>query len=371
MKNSLSCLLFLFFTLSLKATHNRSGEILYKRIAPYTTTVGNNTIPVYTYSITVIKYMDSGANVADRCADTISFGDGTKGLATRINGLSSGCNCGGTIPCGEIIVNNPNYVVNKSIYSITHTYSGAGSYVVSSTDPNRTAGVHNIPNSVNVRFNITSLIVINNNDSPNSSPVLTIAPVGQATTHICFTHNPGAIDAEGDSLSYEITPCNGGSIVGYTYPDTNINGFYYINATSGTLTWCSPQFLTTYNVAIKIIEWRKNVSGVYQLIGYVIRDMQIIVNGVGVVGIENTDFEHTTSISPNPFTDQIRIDFGDIPVEKIESAIYSSDGKLITTEINKKVNGNVNIDASKLEKGIYILRLIADKKTIYRKIVKD
>jgi hypothetical protein len=231
--------------------------------------------------------------------------------------------------------------------------------------------VHNIPNSGTVPFILSSLIVINSNGSPNSSPTLTIAPVGQATTHICFTHNPGASDAEGDSLSYEITSCNGNSIAGYTYPDTDINGFYYINATSGTLTWCSPQFLTTYNVAIKIIEWRKNVSGIYQLIGYVIRDMQIIVNGVGVVGIENIGLDQTTSISPNPFTDQIRIDFGDIPVEKIESAIYSSDGKLITTEINKKVNGNVNIDASKLEKGIYILRLIADKKTIYRKIVKD
>lgn len=370
MKKILFIPIIFFLTLSLKATHNRSGEILYKRIAPFSTTIGNVTTPVYTYSITVIKYTDSGLSVADRCMDTVYFGDGTKGLAPRINGLMGSCSCG-SVACGEIIQNNPNYVVKKSIYSITHTYSGVGNYLVYSSDPNRTVGVHNIPSSFNVLFYISSLVVINNLVAANSSPVLALAPIGQATTHICFTHNPGATDADGDSLSYEIVPCNGGGIIGYSYPETDSAGFYYINSTSGILTWCSPQFLATYNVAFQVKEWRKNTSGVYQMIGYVTRDMQIIVSAVGVVGVEESAIFKHAKLSPNPFTSMINIDLGGNYFENVESLIYTSEGKLVYSRTNKNVDGFLNFNLSKLDKGIYFIHLISDKGSFYRKLVKE
>ena len=75
-----------------KATHNRAGEILYKRIPPYTQTLLGITIKVYTYSITVIKYTDDGVNIADRCVDTVYFGDNTRAVASRVNGPT--CYCG-------------------------------------------------------------------------------------------------------------------------------------------------------------------------------------------------------------------------------------------------------------------------------------
>src|SRR4051812_37836190 len=85
-------LFFLCFTYA-NATHNRAGEITYKRIAPFTAVVGGVTVQVYTYSITVIKYTDDGPTIADRCVDTVFFGDGSRGIAPRING-ATGCGCG-------------------------------------------------------------------------------------------------------------------------------------------------------------------------------------------------------------------------------------------------------------------------------------
>src|SRR5690606_34296735 len=48
--------------------------------------------------------------------------------------------------------------------------------------------------------------------------------------------------------------------------------------TNGLLSWCKPQFTEEYNIAFIVREWRKNTSGDYKMIGYVLRDMQVIVN---------------------------------------------------------------------------------------------
>jgi len=269
--------LLTLFSIYAFGTHNRAGEILYKRIQPFTSTVGGITVQVYTYSFTIIKYFDHGQSIADRCEDTLHFGDGTKGIAPRINGLSN-CGCGSAL-CGEIIISDPQYTVKKNIYTITHTYSGPGNYLVRSLDPNRNQGVMNIPNSVNLPFYIESLLIINSFTGANSSPEFNFPPTDRACVGKCFYHNPGAFDSDGDSLSYVITESRGegGQVVpGYSYPATG-GGTYGIHATTGVLTWCTPQAQGEYNLAFIVQEWRKNTSGKYQLIGYVLRDMQVVV----------------------------------------------------------------------------------------------
>jgi gliding motility-associated-like protein len=275
-------LIILFFTVAGFATHNRAGEILYKRIAPFTQTVNNLTVQVYTYSITLIKYTDHGSAVADRCADTIYFGDGQRGVAQRINGGTSlGCACN-SVPCGSLIINDPGYNVKINIYTIIHTYSGAGSYTIRSFDPNRNGGVHNIPNSINQMFYLESLLVIANFSGANSSPEFKYPPIDRACIDKCFYHNPGVFDQDGDSLSYEISTSraeNGQTVPGYFFPETG-NGpdaTYNINAVTGLLTWCRPQISGEYNLAFIVKEWRKNTNGVYQIIGTVFRDMQVVV----------------------------------------------------------------------------------------------
>lgn len=277
---------FLFLTifcLPSFATHNRAGEITYKRIAPFTQTIpGVGTFPVYTYSITVTKYTNhdfsSSSQIADRCVDTVYFGDGQRGEAQRVNGGTTLCNnCNN---CGEILLNTPPYIVKKNVYVIVHTYPGSGSYVIRSFDPNRNGGVINIPNSIDQPFYIETLLIINNFTGANSSPEFKYAPIDRACIDKCFYHNPGAYDSDGDSLSYEISTSrgeNGQTVPGYTFPDPGPGGIYGINPVTGLLTWCKPQASGEYNLAFIVKEWRKNTSGVYILIGYVLRDMQVVV----------------------------------------------------------------------------------------------
>lgn len=313
MKKFLSIFFLNLFVFSAHATHNRAGEILYKRIAPFTNVVGSTTVNVYTYSITVIKYTDDGPGVADRCVDTVYFGDGTRGIAPRINGLTN-CSCGtlngNAIGCGVIILNTGSYKVKYNVYSIIHTYPGAGSYLIRTFDPNRNQGIHNIPNSVNLPFYIESYLVINSVTGANSSPILSNPPIAQGVVGSCYFHNPCAYDLDGDSLSYEITTCraeNGQTIQGYFYPETG-GGNFNINPTTGLLSWCTPQYADQYNIAFLVKEWRKNgCNGSYSLIGYVLRDMQILTYAVSAgtfssTGVGDTCISAGAVVSKHVFT---------------------------------------------------------------------
>jgi gliding motility-associated-like protein len=248
--------------LTIKATHNRAGEITYKWLFGYT------------YRIKVTTYTNiGGSNLADRCEDTVYFGDGTSAVVLRSNGIVGPCS-----PASEGVAITS--IIKLNEYETTHTYPGPGNYKISMEDPNRNANVINVPNSVNQVFYIESFLVIPTfSTGKNSSPILTFPPIDNGCVGKCFSHNPGAYDLEGDSLSYELTTCRGHlgvTIPGYQYPATG-GGTYNVNATTGTLTWCAPQIQGEYNLAMIIKEWRKKDNGTYFLIGYILRDLQVTV----------------------------------------------------------------------------------------------
>jgi len=301
MKTLLLSLVLLFSVCALKATHNRSGEILYKRIAPFSTVTGGVTVPVFTYSITLITYTDDGPSIADRCEDTIYFGDGQKAIAPRVNfpgtsGSFSNCGCGSGVGCGNIIMNEANYRVKKNVFSTTHTYSGTGNYIVSFLDPNRNASIVNIPNSVNQPFYVEALIMVTNSVVANTSPNPTNPPIDKGFVSSCFYHNPAAFDADGDSISYELMACNA---PGATLPATGTGGSLGIDA-RGLMSWCSPQAIGEYNIVIKMKEWRRSCSdSAYHMIGYVMRDMQMIVGSGSPVPFVPGDLTDTCFVSGN------------------------------------------------------------------------
>ena len=119
----IALLFFLLFGFRSFATHNRAGEITYKRIAPFSAIVGGVTVPVFTYSITVILYTADGQLVADRCIDTLYFGDNQREVITRVNGPTNGCDCrffsNKPVGCGVLIINEPDYKVKQNIYTTT------------------------------------------------------------------------------------------------------------------------------------------------------------------------------------------------------------------------------------------------------------
>jgi gliding motility-associated-like protein len=282
-------ILLVFASFLGRASHNRSGEITYKRIAPFTAVVGGFTVPFFKYQITLTLYTDDGSTsnpnqIADRCTeDSISFGDNTIEKVDRSNGgtpLCITCSPCGCAHCGEIIINELGYRVKKNIYIVEHVYPGPGNYVIRVFDRNRNKGVQNIPTSDQQPFYVESLLMINGFTGANTSPEFKYTPIDRGCTQNCFYHNPGAFDADGDSLSYVLTSSrgeNGLPILGYTSPDPGPNGTFNINPITGLVTWCTPQLQGEYNIAFVVYEWRRNTSGTWEIIGSVLRDMQVLV----------------------------------------------------------------------------------------------
>ena len=346
---------------SLFATHNRAGEILYKRIAPFVSGTGAATVAVYTYSFTLIKYTDFGVSVAYDCTDTLNFGDGSKSVVSRINGTNSGC-CPNGITCGQLIVNTANYKVNKSMYSAVHQYSAPGTYYVFCLNRNRNAGVINISNSVNQAFYVESALIIYPNAEPNSSPELTYPPIDKAYTGLCFYHNPNAIDADGDSLIYQLAPCQSAfnqQVTGYSYP--TFSNYFFINGYTGLLNWCTPIQSGEYNVALKVFEWRKaSANAPAKLMGYVLRDMQIMVDYF-VVGLGEREQSESTSVYPNPVSDKLKIAFADNAL----ITMHNASGAMV---YSGNASTNCEINTQEFTNGIYIITIETARGRQYKKI---
>jgi len=246
-------LLFLSLPTSLFATHQRAAEIIYRHLSGLE------------YEITLISYTytPSPANIY-RDYLTINWGDGKADEIKRIEKTDL-----------------PNDITYNR-YVGKHSYSGPSTFIISCEDPNRNGGILNIPNSINTPLFIYSELVIN----PflggfNNSPVLLLPPIDNGCVDQPFYHNPGAYDADGDSLSYRLVPCRGAqglTIPGYELPNeipnTNINlpHMLTLDSITGDLLWDSPQLQGEYNIAILIEEWRNGIK-----IGSIERDMQIII----------------------------------------------------------------------------------------------
>jgi gliding motility-associated-like protein len=236
-------LMISFCFINMNATHNRAGEITYVQLTDLTYEI---TIQTFTYTL----------SFADRPTLNVEWGDNTTSIAQRI-------------PPNLIL---PNYY-KRNIYKVTHTYPGPGVYKIVVQDPNRNAGVKNIPNSVNVIFSISTILTVNPAMGHNSSPVLLNPPYDKAAYHYLFIHNPAAFDPDGDSLSYNLTVCtreDAKPIVGYTLPPATAS--IRVDSISGDLIWDTPADTGKYNVAMDINEWRNGKK-----IGVIERDMQIEV----------------------------------------------------------------------------------------------
>lgn len=230
----------------LHATHNRGGEITFRHI--------NN----LTYEITVTTYTKN-QNAADRPELPVSFNYGNPERIDTVTRQS------------RVLVGND---IVRNIYLTTHTFPGPGSYTISITDPNRVGNVRNILSSINLPFHVETRLTINPFLGPNSSPILNYPPIDFGCVKRLFVHNPGAVDPDGDSLSFEITQCRGED--GLPIPT-----FYFpspppilrVDGRTGDFIWNTPDTIGDYNFAMIIREWRNGIQ-----IGSIIRDFQVTIS---------------------------------------------------------------------------------------------
>ena len=230
------------------STHNRAGEITVRQISELTFEV---TVKTFTYTL----------SKADRPELPVLWGDNTNyDILPRIS-------------ASLIEPHEEHYQLN--IYKGIHTYPGPGIYEVVMEDPNRNYGVVNIPNSVNIVFSISTVIMVSPELKQNSTPVLLSNPIDRAAKGHIFIHNPAAFDPDGDSISYTLAVCRGEDgipIENYTLPKSSFRPIY-IDPVSGNLVWDSPTRVGIYNIAINVEEFRDGVK-----IGNILRDMQINVD---------------------------------------------------------------------------------------------
>jgi len=271
---TIALLLMLLGALEVRATHLRAGEIVAVR----------ESCSALTFIITVTVYTNTKDTNVLFGGDTefLYFGDNLPPVAVP------------ETPNTIRYDLNPDGTVASASFTVSHTFPGVGRYLISYREPNRNEGVLNMDASVNTMFYLETVLSVDPFLGCNNTPNLLIAPIDQACTGVAFTHNPGAYDPDGDSLSYEmVIPFSDRNTEVINYKDPNDAKFYTsygtaneagtgtptfgIDPISGTITWDSPGAIGEYNIAFHVIEWRKK-NGVWYKLGYVRRDMQIIVD---------------------------------------------------------------------------------------------
>ena len=278
------------------ATHIRAGEITAERVS----------VQTLTYKITVVGYTDTRSSVVFGPGD-INFGDGRQ---VSLNTESD-----------FVTVENLGNQIEKNTFVIEHTFQGPGRYTIWFREFNRNDLTLNMDNSVETPFYVETQITIDPFIGVNNSPVLTIPPVDNGAVNRRFIHNPGAYDPDGDSLAYTLDipkqafqrPVNNyrspaTSEFSFNREDGSPNPFLTVDPITGDLVWDAPGLAGQYNVAMRINEYRR-IAGEWQLIGYVVRDMQII--------IENSNNKRPVLILPD--------DLCVIAGTKIEEVIQGSD----------------------------------------------
>lgn len=285
----------------------------------------------YTYSINLNLLLDS-STVTTNSNLAVYFGDGDS-AAISTNTFSAGNN------------------IVKQIYSVVHTYSGPGFFNIYSISKYRVNNIKNIQNSGSESMYLSALLPINAFMGPNISPNLTGYPILSTGVGSLVTYNPGMNDADGDSLSYSLVNCVSlPTVPNYIPANSSIDSY-------GTFTYqADTAGLFAFKFLIK--EWRKDLDGVYQLVGNTEMDFVLDVDaGVGIKEFANKEI---ISLYPNPTSNTLNVKTN----SKINSEIEILNS-IAQTVLKQKYSES--IDVSKLVPGYYFIRI----DNSYSKFIKE
>jgi hypothetical protein len=255
------------------ATHLRAGNILVRNTGP--SSCGTD------FEITIRVYTKDTGNPGDVLfggdGAVLDFGDGTTVL----------------VPYRENNVIDQTRQIAYAEFVIFHHYSGYRRYTISYREPNRNGGVLNMHDSEHTEFYLETTLTLDPSSACNQPPKLGIDPIDRGCKGQAFTHNPGAVDEDGDSLTYAlVTPFQDRDLPVVDYKDPSDQKFYNnyntaneagnakpsfkINPRDGTLTWDAPGATGEYNIAFVVIELRL-IKGKWRELSRIRRDMQILI----------------------------------------------------------------------------------------------
>lgn len=270
----LASLFLLFLGVEAWATHIRAGEIVAVRISQSTAR----------YRFTLIIYSDTGSGVQVGEGGIFNFGDGR-----TIEGGRQVLIDESTFFDEELIGNE----TRRTVFEFEHTFNANNVFIISYTEQNRNNNILNINGGASDQtpFHIETVIRLDPGLEGNGTPQLTIPPIDRACVGARFIHNPGAFDPDGDSLAYKIViPQEDRGVNINTYVDLNDPSItttredgggpalFEIDPITGDFVWDAPAQAGEYNAAFIVEEWRfSELTDRWELLGFVTRDMQILV----------------------------------------------------------------------------------------------
>ncbi|HQW46326.1 MAG TPA: hypothetical protein PLZ98_04585, partial [Chitinophagaceae bacterium] len=196
--------------------------------------------------------------------------------------VSSGCP-GYLNTCNGGPINNPGYQEWWYTATITlPTQCNFWRFWVSVSARNN--AILNLNNPASANLYVEATFDNTNGKNLNSSPYFSNPPIPFMCINLPYIYNNGAIDPDNDSLSFEsISPRNGpgcvaGALTDLLLPAYNAvnNPFptgntFNVNGQTGATAFTAAAS-GVYVITVKVNEWRNGV-----LIGYVLRDIQIVV----------------------------------------------------------------------------------------------
>lgn len=175
-----------------------------------------------------------------------------------------------------------NATTNAYEFTDTVTVPYLDYYTFSYSTCCRSATITNIASALTPLY-IESIVLVDT--TCNSTPLMPVNTLPYIAVNTQANYPINAIDLDGDSLGYQlVTPLTGAGspVTGYTLPPITVSN-------TGTLN-ISPTAMGVYDICIKVTEYRNGVE-----IGYVLREMQIVVNtSTGIDEIQNNTTKDKT-----------------------------------------------------------------------------
>ncbi len=240
-------------------------------------------------------------------------------------------------------------------YYGTCTYPGPGNFMIRFQDSFRIANIKNINHSDNESIKLSTFLDIQTFGSPiNSSPILQNKNITLSVQTDSVIFKPNFLDIEGDSLSYQLTPCfatnyyspNGATIDNY--------GNLYFHKDS----------IGIYAFSLIVKEWRDDGAGTN--INIQSSQLDFIMKITTDVSLNYIKEFNDIKFSPNPTASIINITDEQNQFQNSVIEVKNYLGQVVFTS-----PFTPQIDMSDLSAGMYFLTLLDEHKTHTVKFVKQ